>query len=339
MVQDVYETERLIIRKFGHYKDGTPMSKEDRAKEVERIFKSWYNPQNYRYNEITWDKASVDEMFDYKQPTDWGMYYRIAELKGTGEIVATCRFGKYYGDQTDTVWDFGYNVFRDDDKDFYPYEEIKRAFQPNGIKKDINYWGKGYAKEILEKIIEIAIEEGRAKLYAGVDMANYGSQKVMIANGFVFSEIDEDNDPCLELDLSSYNSSKKRSQEEIALAWSTYLKILDEKKEEYEHEMENSTLDKYYSAIGYMLLERQSKLCELIVNNNSIANTISKYIEETISKLDSKELVGVTDFINTKYKFWSKKISDDDYKKDKYQRYIKYVENVKKYILKISKGK
>ena len=51
MVNNVVTTDRLIMRRFGYDREGNLISKEKRLEEVKRIFMSWSNPQNYRYNE------------------------------------------------------------------------------------------------------------------------------------------------------------------------------------------------------------------------------------------------------------------------------------------------
>ena len=274
MVSNVLETERLILRRFGYDKFGNKLDKQQRKIEVFQIFKSWSNPQNYRYNEITWDIDDVDEMFDYDFPTSWDMYYMIAESKESGEIIATCRFGKYHDDETNLVWDFGYNVFRGDDKESYTLDDVRSVFDENGLVKDEKYWGKGYAKEILNLIMKIAKSEGIHKLYSGADIDNFASIKAMIKNGFIFSTIDEDGDPCMEYDLLNKRQSEM-SKEEIDRAWENYLITIAKEKKNILDKVQENYINQYSSALAFYFLRMVSEN----ESNQNIANDIKKLSE------------------------------------------------------------
>ena len=283
MLDNIFETERLIIRRFGYDKQGQKLNLNKRKEEALRIFKSWSNPQNYRYNEITWDFEDVNEMFDYDFPTDWGMYYMIAELKETGEIVATCRFGQYYDDETNSIWDFGYNVLRGDDKESYTLEDVQKVFFDNGLIKDEVYWGKGYANEILGLIMSLARNEGKKKLRSGADIDNFGSIKAMVKKGFTFSCIDEDGDPCMEYDLYSYDD-KEISKEKIESNWKEYLKIINSKRDEFQDKINENYIDQYSNALTYYFLSKISKG----INENDITKDLGKLNEKEFTMVMSK---------------------------------------------------
>lgn len=52
-----------------------------------------------------------------------------------------------------------------------------------------NYWGKGIAAKSIELSIQYARSLSLNKVYAGVSSKNYGSQKVLIKNGFILEGI------------------------------------------------------------------------------------------------------------------------------------------------------
>lgn len=188
---EIFESERLILKPFSMLTD----------EEKQIVGKSWSNPFNARYNAMRDAYGSVEELSKQAEPTfknledyDDCMYFRVAFLKSTGELVATCRFGKYHKSSTTDFWDFGFNVL-------------------------LKHWFKGYGVEIANKIIEIAKSRGVNKINGGADIENYGSYKAMVKNGFEFVGYDDDGDYNYVLDLNKPTKTK----EEIAKIWQEHL--------------------------------------------------------------------------------------------------------------------
>ena len=314
MVDSVIETERLILRRMGYDKNGFKLTDKARKKEVLSVFKSWSNPQNYRYNEITWDIDDVDEMFYYDMPTEWGMHYMVVELKETGKIVATCRFGTRYDDETNTVWDFGYNVFRGDDKEFYTLDEVRSVFKNDGLRRDELHQGKGYAKEILNTIMNIARKEGIKKLYAGADIDNFASIKAMIKNGFEFDCVDDDGDPCMEYDLTK--SSVDLTSKKIDDRWREYLAIIKEKREELLDVVKENYINQYSNALVYYFLGCVAR------EHNEIK------IEQDLVFLDNTDRELLVHGINKIEARWKKRLLSDS-NDERLLRHLGYINRLK----------
>ena len=191
MIKEIFESERLVFKPFS--------SLTEQEKEI--VAKSWDNPFNARYNAMKDAKGSVEELSKTAEPTfqdlsDYNdcMYFRVAIDKATGEIIGTCRFGKYYRSETNECWDFGFNVL-------------------------LKHWYNGYGVEIISKMIELAKNEGVKTFNGGADIENYGSYKAMIKNGFEYDGYDDDGDYRYILDLSKPAKTKA----EIDKAWQSHL--------------------------------------------------------------------------------------------------------------------
>lgn len=302
MVPERIETKRLILRKF---------KKED----VDTIFKSWSNPQNYRYNEITWNRDEVVEMLDYEWPTSWGNYYFIAEDKESGETVATLRFGKYWNSKPeDMIWDFGYNAFRSDDKEEYGVEDIKKAFAPNGVTKDKN-WGKGYASEMITAVLEIAKQEGVKGFNSGACIKNYPSLKVMLKNGFEFSKIDEDFDYELTLDMTK--EIKVPTKEEMEKIWDNFTKMAerDLQDETIKAEINKQDYEQYYKAITYALFNRIDAIEKLNQSGASVEEIVK--LENSAKAiavgLTVKERENLVQYLNEITAIFESRVGNEDY--------------------------
>ena len=107
MTKEFFETERLILKPFSILNE----------EEKKIVGDSWANPFNARYNAMRDPYGSVEELANLPEPTfsDFNNYYdcmffRVAFSKENGEIVGTCRFGKYHTCENADVWDFGDNV-------------------------------------------------------------------------------------------------------------------------------------------------------------------------------------------------------------------------------------
>lgn len=248
MVKERYETERLILRRF---------TKDD----AQRTFNSWNNPQNYRYNEIPRANKILDDgtlftgvdaisvMSEYSWPNDSGLYFFVAETKDNHELIGTCRLGKwYYAKDNEKIWDFGYNIFRSDDKGQYSIDEIKKAFEPNGLIADKKYWGKGYSSEILKQLINIACDEKIDKLVGETDILNLGSAKVMIKNGLQFTYVNPHDGGCnFEIDLTKNDITSK---DEIEKRWADYLKQVDIYSQKYHKVIQSNNAKHFVQAIS-----------------------------------------------------------------------------------------
>ena len=309
MKKDNLTTNNAEIKIIVNGKPQTLLLREFRQEDVLQIYKSWSNPQNYRYNEITWDINDVMEMVKYPCPTSWGMFYKVAEIKETGEIVATCRFGTRYDTKPeDMVWDFGYNVFRTDDKEIYTIEDIKTAFK-NGVTRDSS-WGKGYGKAILCAIIEIARKNGVKKLIAGADSRNFGSQKVMMKNGFVFYRTDEDYDVQLCLDLTKPTIIP--SPEELAHIWEEHEKLVKAHIEKNNSKINEIDTAHFYDAIFYLLLNRVLEIEKLSNLNLIETNKLKNEIACIVNNMSADELSAFTKHINVKIKVWKENVKPEN---------------------------
>lgn len=188
---EIFESERLILKPFSMLTD----------EEKQIVGDSWSNPFNARYNAMRDAYGSVEELSKQAEPTfknledyDDCMYFRVAFLKSTGEVVGTCRFGKYYHSKTADFWDFGFNVL-------------------------LKHWFKGYGVEMVNKIIEIAKSRGVNKINGGADIENYGSYKAMVKNGFDYVGYDDDGDYNYVLNLNK----PAKTKEEIDKIWKEHL--------------------------------------------------------------------------------------------------------------------
>ena len=190
------ETERLILKPF---KSLTEEQKEE-------LIKSWDNPFNARFNAEPDSRKSVENLMVSPEPTFTNigagseyysdtMFFRVAYDKITGELIGSCRFGKYPGSETMVTWDFGFNVL-------------------------LKQWSKGYGTEMVKKIIEITKFKDAKFLRGWADNDNFGSYHAMIKNGFKYIGIDDDEDFEFELDLSK----PKLSEEEIEENWQKHIR-------------------------------------------------------------------------------------------------------------------
>lgn len=185
------ETKRLILKPFSSLLE----------EQKEELIKSWDNPFNARYNSEANSRKSVEDLIARKEPIFASvesyydtMFFRVAYDKKTGELIGSCRFGKYPESETMDTWDFGFNVL-------------------------VRHWGKGYGTEILKKIIEIAKIEDVKYVRGGADNDNFGSYNAMVKNGFKYIGIDKDDDFEFQLDLTRPAPSKEECKEE----WSKHI--------------------------------------------------------------------------------------------------------------------
>lgn len=321
MVPQIIETERLILRRF-------------KSEDINKIFNSWSNPQNYRYNEITWNRYEVAEMLEYEHPTSWGNYYFIAEDKESGETVATLRFGKYWDSKPDDlIWNFGYNAFRSDDKEEYTIEDIKQAFAPNGITKDKN-WGRGYASEMIGAVLKIAKQEGIKGFIVGASIKNYPSLKVMLKNGFKFSKIDEDFDYELTLDMTK--EIKVPTKEQMIEVWKNFTKMAqsDLLNETIKSEIYKQDYEQYYKAIMYAIFNRIDKISKLETNEKNVKEIedLGKSAKAIICGLTIKEKENFVVYLNEIEQIYASRVGDDNYDQENNNSRLNLCKKTKKFL-------
>ena len=187
---EIIETERLVLKPF------SSLTK----KQKEELIKSWDNPFNARFNAEPNSRKSVEDLAKRKEPSFMlvnegldsyydTMFFRVAFDKISGELVASCRFGKHPPAKDLKTWDFGFNVL-------------------------LKHWSKGYGTELVEKIIEIAKDEGARFVRGGASNDNFGSYHAMVKSGLKYIGIDETDDFEFQLDLTKPKTSAEDRENE-----------------------------------------------------------------------------------------------------------------------------
>lgn len=147
------KTDRLILR---------PFQKEDE----QRVFECWESdPEVAKYmfwtshNDIEKTKEWVSFELEQIEKEDW---YRFAiVVKETKELVGTALI--YYEEEV-RCWEIGYNLGQ-------------------------LYWNKGYATEVMKRVLEFAVEELKLSEFVGrYAKENPASGKVMEKLGFVYEK-------------------------------------------------------------------------------------------------------------------------------------------------------
>jgi len=140
------QTERLIVR---------PVRPRDR----EPIARLWSSPRVTRYLGGIRDRAAVRRSLrEYSDP-DAPYDLWAVEERSTGRVVGHCGLlpRRLDGDPvTEVIYVFG-----------------------------SRHWGKGYATEVARALVDYAATRGCDELYAFIDPANLGSQRVAARLGFV----------------------------------------------------------------------------------------------------------------------------------------------------------
>ena len=99
-----------------------------------------------------------DELAEILEETpECPVFYFVASLLGSDEVMATCSLGMENPDSA--TWSIGYTVRKD-------------------------YWGNGYAVEMVHALIEFALSKGIHVLTAPVAQENRASNRVMQKCGF-----------------------------------------------------------------------------------------------------------------------------------------------------------
>ena len=114
------------------------------------VWEIWNNSGNQKY--MGDPVESQEEIISICQNNKNGDdYLTVATLKNTGEIIGTCCFGPTSRKEE---WGFGYSIKE-------------------------NFWGKGYATEIVKSVIEFGYGLGVRDFVSSCAIENTGSWKVM----------------------------------------------------------------------------------------------------------------------------------------------------------------
>lgn len=285
-------------------------------KDIHRIFMAWNNPQSYRYNSVEWDEKGVLDICKYSHPSKYGMYYMVLEDKTLGEIVGTCRFGDYNWASDDTeIWGFGYCVFREDDKDSYSVEDIRKTYEQDGLFRDTRYQNKGYGQKMLSIILDLAVKKGVKTIRDGADINNDGSLKVMIKNGFThLMQVDNDGNPTTvdkefdyEFTLDLQNGIPALLTEDAKQK--AYKKLDDMRAMDNEkYKSEKQTLDKEHKIKSYLYL----MLTKILKGTKE---TIKSEILNIYKDLYEEEKVNLNVLIEERLMTWSKN-NDEEHKRN-----------------------
>lgn len=114
------------------------------------VYSIWSNPENDKY--MSDPITSLQEVKDIcRERTEDMDRLTVVILKETGELIGTCCFGKTSGD---AEWGFGYSISKP-------------------------YWGKGYATEIVQTIIDFGMSLGIMNYASSCAEENVASARVL----------------------------------------------------------------------------------------------------------------------------------------------------------------
>ena len=283
-----------------------------RAEDIPRIHRAWSNPQCYRYNSFDWNYDEIMSICEYDWPNERGQYFMVAERDG--QIVATCRFGSYHDEDMPDYWNFGYTVFRSDDKDDYTLDDIRRTYENGGLVRDNANWGQGYGQAMVTAIIDQADKCGITKIISGADIRNYGSIKVMIKNGLTYHDTEVGNEPNdADVDynfvLDRTNNPTPPSQEDIDAEWSRHLTRLETDLVKYSDNLTKCDYLHKHKCILYFLFAKINKM-----NKSKCNNSLQTDLENTIKNLTDDELSGLIHILNMRENDWRNYIHKAPYK-------------------------
>ncbi len=118
------------------------------------IYQLWSNFENNKYMcDPVGSQVEVEEIIDDLECDETTIV--VAILKESGDIVGTCCFGPA---DDSNAWAFGYNLFR-------------------------NFWGKGYATEIVQAVIAFGSSLGVEDFISSCAIENAASGNVLQKNG------------------------------------------------------------------------------------------------------------------------------------------------------------
>lgn len=290
--------------------------------DAHRVFMAWNNPQSYRYNSIDWEERSIRYIANRPWPSDHGLYFMVLEDVKTHELLATCRFGRYWNSkEEDKVWDFGYSTFRSDDKEEYTIEEVKSAFK-DGIKPDSLCWGKGYSSIMVEEIIKIAQSEGIKQIRSGADGVNLASQKVIMKNGLKFLDMDKDGDVDFYHNFYDENGNFvpliKPTKEQLEPVWEEHKSKIEAKRNRFFMRMiiKKANLDQYARSLFFFLMTKASKIDEFQLNstpNEGKIHNLILEIKETYKSYTRQEKKLVVKILKNYLLRWTKRIGNEEF--------------------------
>ncbi|MBM7587336.1 ribosomal-protein-alanine N-acetyltransferase [Bacillus pakistanensis] len=150
MIKDL-STKRLMLRKM-------------QVSDSESLFQIWSNPEVTRFMNINrfTDKKQAKDMillFDKLSKENTAIRYSIIELE-SNKIIGSC----------------GFNIL-----------DFQNAKTEIGYEINKHYWGKGYAPEAINCIIEYAFNDlNLNRIEAKVEPENFNSIKVLRKLNFLF---------------------------------------------------------------------------------------------------------------------------------------------------------
>ena len=126
-------------------------------KDLDAIAAIWGDSEGGRYMPDPYYKSGEELVEILEDTPECPVYYFVATLAGFDEVMATCSLGKESPDSDN--WSIGYTVRKD-------------------------YWGNGYAVEMVNALIDFARNQGIDEITAPVAQENKASNRVMQKCGF-----------------------------------------------------------------------------------------------------------------------------------------------------------
>ena len=142
--------------------------------DAQSVYDIWSNPENDKY--MNDPIGSLEEVLSIcaEKPED-SDYLKVITLKETNTLIGTCCFGET---KAGNEWGFGYSIHKD-------------------------YWGKGYATEIVKAIIAYGIEQGVKAFASDCAEENVASAKVMEKCGMTLAYKSSYKQPKLNVEYTS----------------------------------------------------------------------------------------------------------------------------------------
>ncbi len=124
------------------------------------VYKIWSSAENEKYmgDPVSSQDEIVSFCIDNKKSDNYSRL-AVVTLKDTGEIIGTCCFGPT---KNQKEWGFGYSIKQE-------------------------YWGKGFATEIVKSIIAFGRILGIKDFVSDFAVENIASSKVLEKSGMQFS--------------------------------------------------------------------------------------------------------------------------------------------------------
>jgi len=144
MNQTTINTHRLTLRPPQH-------------KDLDAIAAMWGDFEGGKYMPDPYYKSGKEIAEILEDSPECPVYYFVATFAGSDEIVATCSLG--FENENSEKWSIGYNVRKD-------------------------YWGNGYAVEMVNALISLARSLNINVIIAPVAKENKNSNRVMEKCGF-----------------------------------------------------------------------------------------------------------------------------------------------------------